>query len=99
MDKAMGVINVTLVDRELEELTNARCIASVPFGGKYRLVDFGLSNLVNAGIKNVSIFTVDRYRSIMNHVGNGREWDLDLQEDGLFVFPPSKIPYPTRHSS
>lgn len=63
-------------------------MASVPFAGRYRLIDFTLSNLTNAGISQVGIITKENYQSLMDHVGSGREWDLDRKSGGLFLLPP-----------
>ncbi len=83
----MGVINLVNEPDDLEELTYHRCLASVPFGGRYRLIDFTLSNMVNSGIDNVAVFTQDKYRSLMDHLGSGKEWDLDRKRGGLFLLP------------
>jgi len=97
MKRIMGVINLINEPDRLEELTLHRCLASVPFGGRYRLVDFPLSNMVNSGIEEVAVFTQHKYRSLMDHLGSGKEWDLDRKRGGLFVLPsvldiPSGIP-------
>jgi glucose-1-phosphate adenylyltransferase len=85
----MGVINLVNELDELEELTYSRCAASVPFAGRYRLIDFVLSSMVNAGISNVGVFAHTKYRSLMDHLGPGKEWDLDRKQSGLFILPPS----------
>ncbi|WP_442603929.1 glucose-1-phosphate adenylyltransferase subunit GlgD [Paenibacillus sp. KN14-4R] len=87
MNRVMGVINLVNEPDDLEELTLARCTASVPFGGRYRLIDFALSSMVNSGIDNVAVFTQHKYRSLMDHLGSGKEWDLDRKRGGLFVLP------------
>jgi glucose-1-phosphate adenylyltransferase len=87
MNPIMGVINLVNEPDALEELTYYRCVASVPFGGRYRLIDFALSNMVNSGIDNVAVFTQHKYRSLMDHLGSGKEWDLDRKRGGLFVLP------------
>ena len=87
MKHVMGVINLVNEPDDLEELTYFRCPASVPFGGRYRLIDFALSNMVNSGIDNVAVFTQHKYRSLMDHLGSGKEWDLDRKRGGLFVLP------------
>ncbi|PKM82489.1 MAG: glucose-1-phosphate adenylyltransferase subunit GlgD [Firmicutes bacterium HGW-Firmicutes-13] len=88
MKNVMGVINVNGRSGALKELTLSRCSASVPFGGRYRLIDFVLSSMVNSGVQNVAVFTVNKYRSLMDHLGYGKEWDLNRKKDGLFVLPP-----------
>lgn len=75
-------------DEFLGKLTKYRSMASVPFGGRYRLIDFSLSNLVNSGISNVGIITKENYRSLMDHVGSGIFWDLDRKNGGIRILPP-----------
>jgi glucose-1-phosphate adenylyltransferase len=87
MKNVMGVINLVNEPDDLEELTYFRNLASVPFGGRYRLIDFVLSNMVNSGIDNVAVFTQHKYRSLMDHLGSGKQWDLDRKRGGLFVLP------------
>jgi glucose-1-phosphate adenylyltransferase len=87
MEEVMGVINVANEEDTLQALTEARCGASVPFGGRYRLIDFALSSMVNSGIKSVAVLTNDRARSLMDHLGSGADWDLDRKHGGLFVLP------------
>jgi glucose-1-phosphate adenylyltransferase len=88
MKHVMGVINLVNEPDDLAELTYFRNVASVPFGGRYRLIDFTLSNMVNSEIHNVAVFTYHKYRSLMDHLGSGKEWDLDRKRGGLFVLPP-----------
>lgn len=88
MDKVLGVINLINEGQYLKELTKNRCLASVPFGGRYRLIDFTLSNFFHAGVKQVGVFTKEKSRSIMDHLGSGKEWDLDRRSGGLYVLPP-----------
>lgn len=90
LKNVMGIIDLGEADEFLKELTIHRSLAAVPFGGRYRLIDFTLSNMVNAGIRNVGIFVKHQYRSLMDHLGTGNEWDLDRQRDGLFILPPPK---------
>lgn len=89
MKQMMGVLNLVNEPDDLEELTYNRCIASVPFAGRYRLIDFALSNMVNSGIEDVAVFAHKKYRSLMDHLGSGKEWDLDRKRGGLFILPPS----------
>lgn len=83
-----GIVFANVNDNLLKKLTSRRSMASVPFGARYRLIDFPLSNLVNAGAKSVGIITKENYRSLMDHVGNGIYWDLDRKNGGLFLLPP-----------
>jgi glucose-1-phosphate adenylyltransferase len=85
----MGLILSGWKKPELKELSYIRSVSAIPVGGKYRAIDFILSNMVNSGIKNVGVLTQYSFRSLMDHLGSGKEWDLDRRYDGLFVFPPS----------
>lgn len=87
---AMGIIFANLYDSSLGDLTNKRTLASLPFGGRYRQIDFALSNMANSGIRRIGIMSRYNYQSLINHIGSGEEWDLELQESGLqFVTPYS----------
>lgn len=87
-NKVMGIIFANMHDVALSSLTQHRTMASVPFGGRYRLIDFPLSNLVNAGITDVGLITKANYQSLMDHVGAGRAWDLARKTGGLHILPP-----------
>lgn len=87
MQSMMGIISASKSEALLEEITEHRCIAAVPFGGRYRLIDFTLSNMVNAGITNVAVITSHNYRALMDHLGSGKEWGLDRKAEGLIVLP------------
>lgn len=91
-NKLFGVVNLTENDYYMKQLTINRPLASVPYLGRYRLIDFTLSNLVNAGIDTVGIFLNDKYRSLMDHIGNGKEWNLDRKKGGVFYFSPYSTP-------
>ena len=82
----MGIIFAN--DATLGELTNKRTMASLPFGGRYRQVDFHLSNMAAAGIRHVGIISRHNYQSLMNHIGSGEEWGLELEEGGLEFLTP-----------
>jgi len=84
----MGIINLNDREDNIKELTYHRPIASIPIAGRYRMIDFTLSNLVNAGVQNISIFTQHKYRSLLDHLGTGKAWDLDRKNDGLFIMTP-----------
>ncbi len=86
-----GIVFANAHDEAIEQLTQKRSIASVPFGGRYRLIDFCLSNLVNAGISNVGIITKEKYRSLMDHLGSGMHWDLDRKSGGIRILPPFNV--------
>jgi glucose-1-phosphate adenylyltransferase len=92
LDKNMlGIIDATTFKRGMQDLTLHRSLAAVPFAGRYRLIDFVLSNMVNSGIQSVAIFPKYQYRSLMDHLGSGKEWDLNRKRDGLFFFPPTTL--------
>ena len=75
-------------DNAIPELTDVRSMASVPFGCRYRLIDFTLSSIVNAGVSHVAILTQHNYQSLMDHLGSGKEWDLARRKGGLDILPP-----------
>ena len=89
--RLLGVIDATTVHKDLHELALHRSVAAIPFGGRYRLIDFILSNMVNSGIQSVAIFPKFQYRSLMDHLGSGKNWDLNRKRDGLFFFPSSNL--------
>ncbi|MCT4607304.1 MAG: glucose-1-phosphate adenylyltransferase subunit GlgD [Marinisporobacter sp.] len=84
----MGIIYTEEKDFDLKSLTQKRSIAALPIWGRYRMIDFMLSNMVNSGIQNIGIITKKNYSSLMNHLATGKEWDLDRKKDGLFILTP-----------
>ena len=72
----------------LRELTEHRAAASVPFGGRYRMIDFVLSNMVNAGVHDVGVILGGNYQSLLDHLGSGKDWDLSRKHGGLRLLPP-----------
>ncbi len=82
----------------LRELTEPRCLSSVPFGGRFRLIDFTVSNLVNAGISDVGVMLQSRYQSLLDHLGSGKDWDLAHHTGGLRLLPPYSLPSQDNHS-
>lgn len=89
MDNVIGLITANYDTPALGELTDERTIASLLYGGRYRLVDFPLSNMVNSDITTVGLITPYKYRSIIDHVGSGSAWNLDRKNGGLYVLPGS----------
>ncbi|MDF2606265.1 MAG: glgD [Bacillales bacterium] len=81
------IIDATTYSESLHDLTSYRSLAALPFLGRYRLIDFPLSNAVNSSITNVAIITKYHHRAILDHLGSGKSWDLDRKNDGLFIFP------------
>lgn len=88
MNNMMSVLFASGSESKLNELTLHRTTASLPFGGRYRLIDFTLSNLVNSGITRIGIVTSSKYQSLMDHIRQGRDWDLNRKNAGLSIFPP-----------
>lgn len=88
LTNAMGIILADHHRVDLAEITAARALAAVPFAGRFRIVDFMLSNMVNSGIKNVGVLALTRYKSLMDHLGTGAFWDLDRMQQGLTIIPP-----------
>ncbi len=84
----VGIIFSNAYDECLPELTGLRTMGSVPFAGRYRLIDFALSNMVNAGIEKVGVMTKSNYQSLMDHLGTGKPWDLSRKTEGMFLLPP-----------
>ena len=87
-NNTLGIIFSGNKEGNLGELMRLRSLAAVPVGGRYRIVDFMLSNMVNSGIINVGITTGYKHRSLSDHVGSGKSWDLARKENGLFILPP-----------
>ena len=85
---ALGIIFPNSYDSLVPELVSERLMASIPFAGRYRMVDFILSSMVNCGIDNISIIVRKNYHSLMDHLGSGRAWDLVRKNGGLNIVPP-----------
>ncbi len=88
LKNCFGLIYAGEQNLNLVELISQRSVAALPVGGRYRAIDFQLSNLINSGIRNVGVITQRNYHSLMDHLGAGKEWDLSRKNDGLFVLPP-----------
>ncbi len=87
-NNVLGLIFSNMHEEKLRELTENRTMGSVPFGGRYCLIDFPLSNMVNSGINKVGVLTKSHYQSLMDHLGSGKAWDLSRKREGLFLLPP-----------
>ena len=85
---AAGIIFSSLNNNTLSRLTTERTVAAIPFACRYRLVDFALSNLVNANISNISIIANYNYRSLQDHIGSGKDWDLARRAGGINFISP-----------
>lgn len=87
----LGMIFANIHEESLETLTNMRTMGSVPFGARYRLIDFPLSNMVESQITKIGVVTNANFNSLMDHVGTGKPWDLSRKNDGLYLLPPYSI--------
>ena len=85
--RAMGIIFANMHDGAVPDMTRERSMASLPFGGRYRMIDFNLSALVNAGISQVAVVAKSNYQSLMDHIESGRDWDL-ARRKGITILPP-----------
>ncbi len=83
-----GIVFSNIHDATLGELTARRTVASLPFGGRYRQIDFTLSNMVNSNITKIGVITKYNYQSLMDHLGSCEEWDLNRKNGGLYIIPP-----------
>ncbi len=88
MKRLSGIIFSNIYDGALGDLTANRTVASLPFGGRYRQIDFVLSNMVNSNITSVGVITKYNYESLMDHLGSCEEWDLNRKSGGLYIIPP-----------
>ncbi len=88
-----GLIFSNIHDSVIPELTGVRTMASVPFGCRYRLIDFPLSNMVNSGITKIGIIAHNNYQSLLDHLGTGKDWDLARRSGGIKILPPFVTAY------
>lgn len=87
MSNAIGIIYANSATDNLQGLALERPIAAVPFGGRYRILDFALSSMVNSGIRTIGLVTPHHYRPLLDHLGAGKAWFLDRKDGGLFILP------------
>lgn len=85
---AAGIVFSSLNNNTLSRLTSDRTVAAIPFACRYRLIDFCLSNLVNADISNINVVANYNYRSLLEHIGSGKDWDLARRDGGVNVISP-----------
>ena len=86
--EALGIIFPNSYDSLVPDLVSERLMASIPFASRYRMCDFMISSMVHCGIDNISILVRKNYHSLLDHLGNGREWDLARKNGGLNIVPP-----------
>jgi len=87
-----GILYTLRADPELRDLVMHRNSASIPFGGRYRLIDFALSSMVNAGARDVGVIMERDYQSLLDHLSNGKDWGLSRRNGGLRLLPPFGLP-------
>ena len=97
-NECMGLINLDKKGNPSINILNyARPLASTPIAGRYRIIDFVLSNMVNSGFTNVGIYAKEKYRSLTDHLGSGKDWDLSRKKGGLYIFSPENTKYNTNY--
>jgi len=87
-----GIVFAYSASPELRELVSERTGASLPFCGRYRLIDFALSSLMNAGVRDVGVIMQRDYQSLLDHIGSGKVWDMSRKSGGLRILPPFGLP-------
>jgi glucose-1-phosphate adenylyltransferase len=95
MNDVHGILFAYRANPELRELTSSRNTCSLPYGGRYRAIDFTLSGMVNAGVNDVGVIVHTNYQSLLNHLGSGKDWDLSRKHGGLRILPP--FSYASKH--
>ena len=86
--RAAGIIFSSLNNNTLSRLTTDRTVSAIPFACRYRLIDFSLSNLINSNISNIHIVSNYNYRSLLEHIGSGKDWDLARHSGGINIISP-----------
>ncbi len=89
MKNVLGIVSLVQDNSKIKEFTAKRPIGALPIAGRYRLIDFSLSNLVNSGVDNVGIMLPPHCRSLLDHVRSGKDWDLARKHKGLIYLPPT----------
>lgn len=88
MKDVLGIVFADEHTTKIGELTARRPLAAIPVAGRYRLIDFILSDMVNSGMINIAVVTQNNYHSLMDHLGSGKAWNLSRKKYGLYLFPP-----------
>ena len=88
LNNVHGILMTNQPGYNLKDLSSIRSISSVPYGGRYRLVDFVLSNMVDDGITDIGVVLQQGYQSLLDHLGSGKDWDLARRRGGLRLLPP-----------
>ncbi|MBO5852637.1 MAG: glucose-1-phosphate adenylyltransferase subunit GlgD [Clostridia bacterium] len=92
ISNTLGIVFANAHDALLKDITKTSSMGAVNYGGRYRLIDFALSNLSNGGVSKVGVITKANYYSLMTHIGNGKPWDLDRKKGGIAILPPYASP-------
>ena len=87
MKQVVGIINLQEGNSLIRELAATRAVEALPFAGRYRLVDFAISNMVNSGMSTVGLLLPDFSRAVLDHIRSGKDWDLARRRDGLTYLP------------
>ena len=85
---ALGIVFSDIHEWSMGDLTSNRTVAAIPFAGRYWLIDFVLSNMINSGIYKVGVITKSNYQPLMEHIGSGKDWDLSRKNGGIAILPP-----------
>lgn len=88
MNNAFAIVYAKQGDPQLRELVELRSVAALPFAGRYRMIDIILSNLTNSGVRSVGLITQRNYKSLIDHIGSGKAWNLSKKVGGLMILPP-----------
>ena len=88
MNDTFAIIYADQGSPDLRELISKRNIAALPVGGRFRAIDFALSNLANSGVHSVGLITQRNYKSLIDHIGSGKDWDLSRKNGGIMILPP-----------
>ncbi len=91
-NRVLGLIFPNCHDDALREFTAERALGSVPFGGRYRLIDFALSGMAHAGVGKVGLITKRNSQSLMEHIGSGKAFGLSRKTEGLYYLSPHDVP-------
>lgn len=87
MKSVVGIVNLQESNELVRELAATRAVEALPFAGRYRVVDFALSNMINSGINSVGLMLPDYSRAILDHIRSGKDWDLARRREGLTYLP------------
>ena len=90
MKNVLGIMDLNESEAHIRTLTSKRPVATLPIAGRYRLIDFALSSMVNSGIIKIGLMLPAKSRSIVDHLRSGKDWDLARRHDGFILFASIK---------